>query len=94
MEYTGVLEKDATKEEIAKAKKTVQVIIEIDGRKYVTSHDGTTALVVMATSGIQGTGTVSGDEKQLFIIVNKILDQLPQELLTLILAKRVLQLKP
>ena len=39
--FTGVLSKDCTKEQILSAKKTVQVITEVNGRQYISEFDGT-----------------------------------------------------
>jgi hypothetical protein len=44
--YTGVLQKDCTEEQIMSAKKTVQVITEVDGQKYVSEFGGTSVIAL------------------------------------------------
>lgn len=39
--FTGVLSKDCSEEQILSAKKTVQVITEVNGQQYVSEFDGT-----------------------------------------------------
>lgn len=51
--YTGVLTQDFTKEQIMSAKKTVHVITEVDGQKYVSEFGGTS--VIALTHKVEGT---------------------------------------
>ncbi len=44
--YTGVLTHDFTKEQIMSAKKTVHVITEVDGQKYVSEFGGTSVIAL------------------------------------------------
>ncbi|HWR06163.1 hypothetical protein [Sporomusa sp.] len=52
--FTGVLKDDCTEDQIMSAKKTVQVITEVNGHRYVSEFDGTG--VVALTHKTDGIG--------------------------------------
>ncbi|SMC64147.1 hypothetical protein [Sporomusa malonica] len=92
--YTGVLEKDATQKQIGDAKKTVQVVIEVNDHKYVESFDGTNGLVVMVDTETASQGRVFAGARSMFFIIDALLDDMPDDVVVALLAKRIANSKP
>ena len=89
MAYTGVLEKDATREQILAAKKTVQIVTEINGQKYIESFDGTKGLAVLVDTGAYTEGEMTAGAQSLLNFIDTLLDKIPKELCGMILAQRL-----
>jgi len=89
MSYTGVLEQDATTEQIKTAKKTVQIITEFDGQKYVDEFDGTKGLTVLTGNETHCTGKIVASPDRLLHFIDTLLDSLPPSALPMLLAARI-----
>lgn len=87
MVNTGVLEKNTTEEQIMAAKKTVKVVTEIDGHKYVESFDGTKGLAVFVDNGKGIEGAIKANGLALANFASTLLEKLPVELCLMILSR-------
>jgi len=75
--YTGVLVADLTDEEMKKAKKTVQIIVEHNGQKWVESYDGTKSLAVAVTDHESTTGVMNGLGGDCVAMIESLIEELP-----------------
>jgi hypothetical protein len=93
--FTGVLKDDCTEEQIVSAKKTVQVITEINGHRYVSEFEGTG--VVALTHKDDGTaccveGSTLCNSHAAMHFVDILFKQLPVEDRMVLLLKLSLEL--
>lgn len=88
--YTGVLQKDCTEEQIFAAKKTVQVVTEINGHQYVSEFSGTSITALIHKD--EGTGCrIEGcslcDSHAMVHFVETLFKDLPVEIQMFLLLK-------
>lgn len=93
MEYTGELEKDITDEQHREAKKTIQIITEFNGHKYVQELDGTQGFAVMVTDKKKVELSMAGTGNTVLNFADTLVDRMPQDVQLIFLAKRTFDLK-
>lgn len=87
--YTGVLEQDATEEQIMMAKKTVQIVTEVNGHKYIEAFDGTKGLSVLVDTGEVTLGAQYANRESVVNFVNTLMRDMPRELCLMLLIKKL-----
>jgi hypothetical protein len=89
MAYTGVLEKDATKEQIMAAKKTVQIVVEVNGQSYVETFDGTKGLLILVNNGACCNGKSIAELPTMVHFTDALLRILPKREALLVMAHKI-----
>ena len=78
--FTGVLEDDCTKGQIMSAKKTVKVIAEVNGHRYVSEYEGTD-VVALTYKTVEGGRRVEGrticNKHTMTHFIDTLFEQLP-----------------
>lgn len=89
MSYTGVLEVDATEEQIKQAPKTVQIITEVNGHQYIESFDGTKGFTVLIDTGEATKGKTCANGETIANFLDTWLNSIPEEIFLMVLMQRM-----